>query len=242
MFKPTPIEARHKLFCKLALINKVFRVQPDSDDTKHTIFTKVLDDGSIKLQDNRPFFIISSTSWTEDEDFNILLQALEKYDENACKNGLPSVMCIITGKGPLKSHYESIIAKKSMKKVVVCTLWLSAEDYPIILGSADLGVCLHKSSSGLDLPMKVVDMFGSGLPVCAVHFGCLHELLRHDHNGYVFHNDIELADQIGELTKGFPAANQQLMKFRDNLSSFQSLRWDHYWKLHVMPLLYGQQL
>ena len=85
-------------------------------------------------------------------------------------SNLPKIVCVITGKGPLKEHYQTIIAGKVLKHVEICTPWLESNDYPKLIGSSDLGICLHTSSSGLDLPMKVVDMFGCGVPVCAVSF------------------------------------------------------------------------
>lgn len=107
----------------------------------------------------------------------------------------------------------------------------------MLLGSADLGVCLHRSSSGLDLPMKVVDMFGCCLPVCAVNFPCLHELVKHEENGLVFEDAQGLAAQLQLLLSKFPDPAGKLNRFRENLRESEQLRWDESWKQTVLPLI-----
>ncbi|XP_029365159.1 chitobiosyldiphosphodolichol beta-mannosyltransferase-like isoform X1 [Echeneis naucrates] len=242
IFREAPVELQHQLFVKLADTYPEFREQgSDEADVERTAFSaRDLTDGSVTLRAERPALLVSSTSWTEDEDFSILLEALKEY-EGFIKGGasLPHLVCAITGKGPQKEHYRKLIHSLELEHVQICTPWLEAEDYPVLLGSADLGVCLHKSSSGLDLPMKVVDMFGCCLPVCAVHFHCLQELVKHEENGLIFRDSQELAEQLKSLLSELPASGGRLGLFRRNLRSSRGQRWDDNWDQNVLPLLNG---
>jgi len=97
--------------------------------------------GPASFRADRPVLIVSSTSWTPDEDFQILLDAAKQYDdlaklENSVKAGsvYRKLLFVITGKGPLKQHYEEVISKMALENVAFITTWLSPEDYPLLLG------------------------------------------------------------------------------------------------------------
>lgn len=234
IFQEADIQQKHKLFLELS---KEYPVFSQSNEVQSTTFTVKTGDNEVKLKTDRPVLLVSSTSWTEDEDFGILLTALEGYEEkSSTDNSFPDILCVITGKGPQKEYYKSKMESLHWKHVKFCLPWLKAEDYPVLLGSADLGVCLHKSSSGLDLPMKVVDMFGCGLPVCAIHYNCLSELVQDKTNGCIFRDSNQLTSLLQELLKGFPENQQKLQTMRKNLMEFQSQRWDDAWKKYMLPL------
>lgn len=72
-FHPISLEEKNKLFLKLCKDYDVVR----SDEENTTIFTKKLSNGEVELRNNRPVLIVSSTSWTEDEDFSLLLDAFD---------------------------------------------------------------------------------------------------------------------------------------------------------------------
>lgn len=88
---------------------------------------------------DRPALALSSTSWTADEDFNILISALQSYERSAkSESRLPKLLVIVTGKGPLKHHYMDRILKLENDEAwnwVRCrSLWVEAADYPLLLG------------------------------------------------------------------------------------------------------------
>jgi beta-1,4-mannosyltransferase len=130
--------------------------------------------------------LVSSTSWTADEDFDVLLSALQQYDQASVRSTEKSkLLVVITGKGPLQSAYQARINQLSLRFVTIKTAWLESADYPKLLACADLGISLHTSSSGLDLPMKVVDLFGCGTPVLALDFEALPELVTQGLDGRI---------------------------------------------------------
>lgn len=199
--------------------NEFLATLPETKDVR-----PLLESGSLRV-------LVSSTSWTPDEDFSVLIDALLQYSEQAvAQPRLPHILAIITGKGPQKEMYLKKIAALEtagkLKKVTIRTAWLTVSDYARLLASASLGVSLHTSSSGVDLPMKVVDMFGAGLPVVGwSRFEAWPELVTEGVNGMGFGSATELLDRLVELFDD----DQKLASLRAGAQKESSRRWDDEW-------------
>jgi len=198
-------------------------------DPEKTLVPRLLD-GTMRL-------VVSSTSWTPDEDFSILLDALTRYANNDQTSTTPTpLLAVITGKGPQKEMYLRQIAELTkagrLPNVRITTAFLPFADYAKLLACADLGICLHMSSSGVDLPMKVVDMFGAGLPVAAYSaYESFGELVKEGENGRGFETAEGLADILTRVLGEDGRAELQALKrgaVREG-----SRRWDEEWDATV---------
>src|SRR5436305_3735126 len=190
-------------------------------------------------------FIVCPTSWTEDEDFDVAIEAVVRLEERirgweaaAPGRRFTDLVILVTGDGARRAQFERRFAGLPARRVQLRARWLEPEDYPRVVGSADLGLCLHRSSSGLDIPMKVADLFGAGVPVCALDYGaCLAERVRHGDNGLLFSAGNQLADVLFDLFEAFPGDQSSLDRLRTGARRSARPTWEEGWSRDAKPVL-----
>jgi len=201
------------------------------------------------IRANTVGFIVCPTSWTEDEDFDVVIEAVMRLEERirgweagSSARRFPELVILVTGDGARRAQFERRFAGLPARRIQLRARFLEPEDYPRVVGSADLGLCLHRSSSGLDIPMKVADLFGAGVPVCALDYGaCLAERVRHGDNGLLFSNGRQLADILFDLFETFPGDQKALERLRNGARKLARPTWEEGWAREARPVLLPQK-
>ncbi|RHY29673.1 hypothetical protein DYB32_004964 [Aphanomyces invadans] len=111
-FKPATVAETHDLFTRSSQSASIVLLY--SSGMRHRL--AAFDEGSS--------WTGSSTSWTEDEDFGLLFQALVQLDARiADDTSYPDVLVVVTGKGPQKDMYLRKIAEMHLVRVRIATLY-----------------------------------------------------------------------------------------------------------------------
>ncbi|MQA30867.1 MAG: glycosyltransferase [Luteitalea sp.] len=190
-------------------------------------------------------FIVCPTSWTDDEDFDVVINAVPRLEDRirgweaaGPDRRFPDLVILVTGDGARRMQFERRFAGLPARRVQLRTRWLEPDDYPRVVGSADLGLCLHRSSSGLDIPMKIADLFGAGVPVCALDYGaCLAERVRHGDNGVLFATGRQLSELLFDLFQYYPRDASMLDRLRVGARRAAGLTWEQGWAREAKDVL-----
>ena len=115
--------------------------------------------------------------------------------------------------------------------------WLEIDEYPKMVGSCDIGICMHMSSSNYDLPMKVVDMFSCKVPCFAYDYPTINELVITEESGSdkptgcTFKTEKDLLNLFLEhFGDGLEESISKLDVYRKNLEKFVGETWEEHWK------------
>lgn len=174
--------------------------------------------------------LITSTSFTADEDFGLLIEALTLLDKKLSERKAENrILMFVTGKGPLQSEFLNSVNSKIWKNVIIKNVWLPINTYPNILRISDLGISLHYSSSGLDLPMKIVDLFGSGIPVLSLSYPVISELVKNNVNGLLMENNVDPNEMADKIYNILFTDTQLFVKLKEGALLESQKHWDDEW-------------
>ncbi|HVA32764.1 MAG TPA: hypothetical protein VNG31_01375, partial [Candidatus Baltobacteraceae bacterium] len=141
-----------------------------------------------------------------------------------------------TGAGPGLPAFERRAGALQSDRLCIVTGWFPEPLYRELLACADVGICMHRSTSGADLPMKLVDMLGAGVPPLVYDdLPVLRELLAPEQCAGTFGNAAELVDRLTSVTADAPAL-ARLAAVRAAIGT-PAITWREEWRRNALPVL-----
>lgn len=169
---------------------------------------------------------VCPAGWTADEDIPLLLDALELLSTR-------DIEIHLTGDGPLRAPLEPRIAALRAVGWTIHTGFLEEPAYRALLARSHLGLSLHRSSSGLDLAMKAVNLFAAGVPVCALDYGgALSEQIVDGETGFLFRTASELAVLLARIAR----EPSLLAPLRERIGQRWCTGWSEEWRRVAAPV------
>jgi beta-1,4-mannosyltransferase len=173
------------------------------------------------------FVAVCPAGWSADEDIELLLDALDLMPPAA------AITVYITGDGAKRQELEPRLRALRLKGILEVPGFLPEAEYWDLIARADLGLSLHRSSSGLDLAMKVVDLFSRAVPVSALDYGgSIGEQIEDGVTGFLF----QTAQDLAELLTRLESNPDTLDPIRSNIAKRWDASWSAEWQRIVLPL------
>jgi beta-1,4-mannosyltransferase len=185
-------------------------------------------------------FIVSPTGWTADEDFDVVIDAVVQIEDRirgweagGPSRRFPDLVILVTGDGARCAEFERRFA--GLPRGASSSHPLAhPEDYPHV-GSADLGLCLHRSR--VDIPMKVVDLTAPASR--SVRSTTRSRRTVRPANGLLFSTARQLADVLFDLFETLPAGPSLLDRLRSGARRAARPTWEEGWTTEAKPVLLG---
>ena len=269
MKEPSPafvVFRDHPLHSKVAHLQKCI----DSHRERNESDESCLDFLAESLQMNRNFsdifIVIMSCSWSNDDDIDFFYKMLEiLYTSEANERVHKKCHFIVTGTGPRHSYFLEKINNSSIPALKrqehhhsaqhasafyisegLSSIYFNTYDtYMEAINRCHIGISVHRSSSMLDLPMKIIEYFTCGIPTLALYYPGIEEALRDDKQssmqfGWSAKNPAEMAAQIRRSIQSYVCSNDaHYSKVVENVRNAYSNKancWEERWNSTIAPL------
>ena len=194
------------------------------------IIRRVLATRGLTPGSDHAFVLVSPTSFGTDEDLDLLLDALALVAH--WSPDIP-ILLFATGFGPLRPKFEVRSREVATGNLRIVTGWLPEPFYRDLLSAADLGISTHRSPSGLDLPMRLIDMLEAGLPGLVLDYGAvLAELVPPVLQRLMFTDARGLATRLVELLNG-----EKLAELHARMAAGNGPLWSEEWRRVALPMI-----